>query len=267
MGRASFRFLFVVGASGSGTTLLARVLSGVPGAVSLGGNHTTYTRGEPKSWAVVEAFDRATANLWDRTAPWERGAKARAELPGLLERLHGLPGQEGISHVVYKRSAPFRKGDRHRPDLSDLSGFHEDWRVIAIYRDPCASAYSSFRRRFGKHLRQCAVTCEEQLTYMAAQLATLPPASFLVVPYESLCAEPRAWAERLGAFSGLPGGALAGALERESLDLTKLDRWRRELAPADQRLLDSFFDARRRAQWPLLHQASWPAAVTAVAGA
>lgn len=266
MSGASFRFLFVVGASGSGTTLLTRVLSGVPGAVSLGGNHTTYTRTEPKSWAVVEAFDRATTGLWDRTAPWERVAKARAELPRLLERLHGLPGQEGISHVVYKRSAPFRKGDRHRPDLSDLPAFHHDWRVIVIYRDPCASAYSSFRRRFAKHLRQCAVTCEEQLTYLSAQLATLPPASLLVVPYESLCAEPRAWAVRLGAFCALPEEALAAALERESLDLTKLDRWRRDLVPADQELLDRFFDARRRAQWPLLDRASGPAPVDAVAG-
>jgi hypothetical protein len=170
----------------------------------------------------------------------------------VIDRLLSLHNYTHMSHVVYKRSAPFFPGDRYRPDLSDLLDAFADLRILVTYRDPRASAFSSFRRKFFENIKQCAVVCEEQLTYLSAQLATLAPHSYRVISYEGFCSQPQVWVERLAEFCGLPVHALLYSAERESIRPDTNDRWQEELDPSAKDFLIKFFDARRLSQWRLL---------------
>jgi hypothetical protein len=249
----SYRFIFIVGAQGSGTTLLARVLSSPACALALGGNYVTIPRTDSEAFTLVEQFDEANAALWDRKGGHERLAELRRELRRIVESLLRLPRYAAVSHVLYKRSAPFFGGDRYRPDLADLLATFPDLRVIAVYRDPRPATCSALRRGYAENLKQCAVISEEQLTYLAAQLATLDPERWRVISYERLCAEPNASLDRLAAFCGLPPEGVRRGLEQEGLKPAPGERWRSELDQAGRDYLDSFFDARRLAQWSLLH--------------
>jgi len=252
MSEQNYRFIFIVGAEGSGTTMLTRILSAPKNAVGLGGNFTTIKDSEKEAFALVEQFDNANADLWDRKASHEICLRAKGELPRLISRLRHLEDYAKVSHVVYKRSAPFFKDDRFRPDLADLPEIFEDLRIILIYRDPRACTFSALRRGFGENLRQCAVITEEQLTYLAAQLATLDAASYRVISYEKFCAEPEALTSQLAEFCGLPEMALGRAVIKEKLDPATNDRWQQELTAADRDFLNKFFDDRRLAQWQLI---------------
>lgn len=252
MKERSYRFVFLVGIQGSGTTLLTRMLSRTDCAIALGGNYVTIPRNDPEAFALVEQFDEANAALWDRKAGHERHAELRRELRRIVDSLLRLPRYSAVSHVLYKRSAPFFGGDRYRPDLADLLQAFADLRVIAIYRDPRAATCSALQRGYAENLRQCAVISDEQLTYLAAQLATLDPERWRVISYEGLCAEPRANLEMLAGFCGLPVQDVLGALEVEELKRGLNERRRIELDQAGRDYLDAFFDARRLAQWSLL---------------
>jgi hypothetical protein len=247
-----YRFVFIVGAQGSGTTVLTRILSGPDCAVALGGNYVTIPRDDREAFALVEQFDEVNAALWDRRAGHERSGALRREMRRIVDALVGLPRHAGVSHVVYKRSAPFFGGDRYRPDLTDLMTAFADLRVIAIYRDPRPATCSALRRGYADNLRHCAVISEEQLTYLAAQLATLPASLWRLTSYERLCAEPHATLEALAAFCGLPRAEVLSSLEREGLKPAQNEHWRDEVDPAGQGYLDAFFDDRRLAQWALL---------------
>jgi hypothetical protein len=96
------------------------------------------------------------------------------------------------------------------------------------------------------------VISEEQLTYLSAQLATLDARLWRVISYEGLCAEPRATVEALAEFCGLPVPEVLRSLEREALKPAQNEHWRDEIDRAGRAYLDSFFDARRLAQWSRL---------------
>jgi hypothetical protein len=245
------RFVFVVGVSGSGTTMTTRILGGAPGAVCLGGNHVRVPD-DPAALEVSRRFNEASARLWDRQADALTAASAGREMVDLLDQLSGLPACQGVTHVVYKRSFPFFAGDRHRPDLRDLFDLFADVRLVVVHRDPRAATASSLRREFGPNLRACAVVIEDQLTYVAAQLATLDPSRCLLTSYEGFCSDPTTGARRLARFCGLDESGLIRAALAERVEVGRNDRWRAELSAADVRFLDRFFDAGRRRQWALL---------------
>ena len=254
MGGSGVQFVFIVGASGSGTTMLLRILGALPGAIALGGNHIRLPNEDPRAPALVRAFSQANQVTWDRHAPFEIQNEARLRMRHVLEELLSLPGYESVSDVIFKRSAPFFVGDRHRPDLSDLFDVFPKSKVVAIYRDPRASTVSSLRRKFAEHLRQCAVITEEQLTYLSSQLSTLPSSSYQILRYENVCSRTDLRMERLALFLRKPATELMAAAQAEKVQPGRIDSWKEELDSADISFLDRFFDARRCQQWPLLLQ-------------
>jgi hypothetical protein len=166
--RRAYRFTFITGASGSGATLLARIL-GMPGnAISFGGNYTSIQEGD-EGYPMIRAFNAATAQMWDRHADQAVYEAARQRAPRVLDELLSLPACAAKTHIIHKRSTPFFKGDRFRPDLADISRVFNEPRLLVVYRNPCASTYSSLRRGFAGNVRQMAIICQERLTHLAAQ--------------------------------------------------------------------------------------------------
>jgi hypothetical protein len=250
--RQNYRFLFVVGASGSGTTMLTRILAYPNSVVGIGGMHISIPQTEKEAYQLATYHNQVNALLWDRYGSLEQYQWAKHESLWILDELLSLPQYKQIQYILYKRSAPFMLGDRYRPDLADLFDMYEDLRIIVIYRDPRASTYSSFRRGFVNTLRHAAIITDEQLTYMAAQLATLPQESYMLLNYTNFCSRPSDYVHALAIFSGIDEGLLQEAATQEKVVLGQDDKWRNELASNDVAFLDQYFDDRRQQQWSLL---------------
>jgi hypothetical protein len=253
-GGPPIQFIFIVGASGSGTTMLLQILGTIEGTMTIGGNqdHIYLPNDEAPALELVCAFNSANMTAWDRYAPFDLQGEARRQMRRTLEELLSLPGYGSVSDVIFKRSAPFLLGDRYRPDLSDLLEIFPKTKVVAIYRDPRASTVSSLRRKFADHLRRCAIITEEQLTYLSSQLSTLPTSSYLIVRYESVCSRPDFYMQRIATFLEKSPSLLMAPAEREKIDAERIDRWKETLDSDSAQFLNQFFDDRRCQQWPLL---------------
>lgn len=250
---ANYRFIFIVGASGSGTTLLSRILSSSNGSICLGGMYWTVSPEHRQAWLLMKTFNQAITWLWDRHGTVENYNRARRLLPIIIQEFLRQPEYNNRKQIIYKRSAPFNYGDRFRPDLSDLFTLFPHVQIVVIYRNPAASTYSSLRRKFAENLHHSAVITEEQLTYLSAQLATIPVGRYYLLSYEAFCRQPLQEIEPLATFCDLPLADLKQAIEKENIKSTENEKWRQELDPIEVSFLESFFDTRRLRQWPLLN--------------
>lgn len=249
-------FGLVIGPSGSGTTLLLRLLSHAPQAVSLGGNHFDWPVDEP--WEPIHArLMTATERLWDRQADQAELVEAQGQVHQVVSDLRALPS--AVSHVFFKRSAPFLAGNRYRPDLLDVAPVLGADRLILILRQPQASAVSAFRRGHQPDLRMCAAVCAEHLTLLSAQWSAWEGPRPLVVSYEGLIRQPDRWLPSLAAVCQMPLAWLQTATEALGLEADRLDAWRDTVAPHDRAMLEAFFSPRRCRQWAALESAATPA--------
>lgn len=234
--------------------MLTRILSSPDGSLALGGNYTSIPDTDTEARTIARQINRATRDLWDREAGIAMAEHSRLRTRELLDRLLGLRDYRHLTHVVYKRSAPFGRGDRYRPILHDLFTLFEDLRVVIVHRDPRASTASSYRRKFAQTLRGCALITEEQLTLLSAQVAALGRDRFLCFAYEDFCADPLRLTRRLAAHCGLPEAGLVEAVHAERVEPGRNERWRQELTPDEVAFLDDFFGDARRRQWPELRR-------------
>lgn len=263
MADGSVRSVFVIGASGSGTTMLAGLIASHEHAVGLAGNHVDPERIGPDWAAANERVSDITMRLWDRTLPIEGRIEAERDLDAFVADAAGQAQRDGITCLAYKRSSPFMVGDRYRPDVRDLARFGADVSVIAMYRDPLASCVSAFRRGHFETVRAAAVVASECLTNLSAQLGAFDPSRLLLLPYEALCAEPMAWVGRLAEACALPEGEMAELVSAAGMKPASGTRYREMLSTEEASWLEGFFDDARRRCWPLLSEAAGAAASSA----
>ncbi len=253
-GKLHHPMTFIIGASGSGTTMLSKILCSPRQVIGID-DFKDVPITDAAARAAADRFKIVTQVLWDRESSQAQYQRAKLAVFCSVEELFGQEAYTDARYLVHKRSAPFFRGERCRPDVSDLFDIFESPRIVVLYRDPCESTYSSLRRGFAGNLKQCAVICEDQLTYIDSQLATLDKASYKVITYEALCSRPLEIIPQLAEFTGLPLEELKQATIDQKVTVAKMGRWRQLLLPEDVSFLDSFFDARRRAQWPILSAA------------
>lgn len=261
--------VFLTGASGSGTTLLTRILSSPSSVMTIGGKHRAIKRDGSDLFRQASRFNRLTKWMWDRTATVEQYHKARRELSPTLAWIQAHERAASITHFLFKRSAPFYNGDQYRPDLLDLIELFPQIKIVLVYRDPRASTYSSFRREFAENLRYASVICAEQLTYLSAQLAALPSEQVHVIGYEAYCADPLPMTRALAAFLGIDAAGtdeMLRTVEAEKVDPTTNDRWQRECDSDEADFLNRFFGA-RQPLWGALHTAANAVQTDLTAGA
>jgi hypothetical protein len=246
------KLIFIGGAEGSGTTLLLRLLSVPDVCASLGGNFIKIPD-HPDARALVEAFEDANRRLWDRKLSRSDHEQARYDWQMVTEQILDSPAFSGQTHLIFKRSFPFAQPrDQYTPDIWDTLELLPDTHIAIIYRDPCAATFSAFRRGFDSELRRLAVTCSEQLTWLAAQVRAIGPHIVRIISYTSLCEDPIATLASLTEFCGVPFDPIRLAVLREKMDVGADSRYFRELERTDVDWLESFFDTRRRKQWDIL---------------
>jgi hypothetical protein len=200
----------------------------------------------------VDQFKIISQILWDKRSSTRDYGKAKSALPQVVNDLIRHNSYKNANYIVHKRSSPFFWGDRFRPDISDLLDVFKDLKIIIIYRDPSESTYSSLRRGFGLNIKHLAVICENQLTYINAQVSQLKTDIYKIITYEDLCTHPTETIESLAKFSGLPLAELQKAAREEQLTPAKMGKWRQALPMEDVRFLDTFFNDRRKSQWSIL---------------
>lgn len=247
-----YHVIFIIGAEGSGTTMLKRILSHPKAVIGLKTNPAQIRKENETAHLLVQQIDKTIKQLWDRQASSQAYQQAKVDLPRFFDKLFGLDIYSQTSHIVFKKSTPFGLKGKHRPDLSDLVDLFPKLRIVVIYRDPKAATYSALRRGFTDDIKQAARSCEEHLTYLSSQLQTLEPSMYHIINYEKFCAQPRQLLDRLAEFCQLSADELWQAVEQEKVSTEKNKRWQQELGPTDIAFLNQFFDARRLSQWPLL---------------
>ncbi len=249
--KLNYPFTFIIGASGSGTTMLSRILCSPSTVIGID-DFKDVPISDKTARFVADKFKIITQTLWDRTATTDEYTKAKLAFFQIVDDLFELEFYKRANHLVHKRSAPFFWGDRCRPDLSDLFDVFANPKIIVIYRDPRESTYSSLRRGFGKNLKHLAVICEDQLTYINTHLGLLDKSIYKIITYEDLCAHPIEIITELAEFTQLPLEELKQAAIKENVTPTKIGRWRQALSSQEVNFLDGFFNERRQAQWSIL---------------
>lgn len=249
--------IFIAGAEGSGTTLLSRILSAPAQCASLGGLHVKLPNG-PDADELAKTVRDANTRASDRALGFDEHRKAVADWRNAFERTSLSPTFSSTSVFVFKRSFPFasQRSDaeplaRRTPDLWDCLSIWPATKIVAIYRDPCAATYSSFRRGFDTDLRRLAVTCAEQLTWLSAQIAAIGASRCRVVSYRELCENHAQVLIPLAQFCGLPADELIAAAQAERVSADGDRRYREKLDHAETAWLESYFDT-RRSQWAVL---------------
>ena len=196
---------------------------------------------------------KATARLWDRAAPLNVYIAAKQAFLRALEQIDVSPAFSEQTHIILKESFPFEfPHGRRTPDMWDILDASEDARFVAIYREPCASTYSALRRNFDDDLKRLAASCAESLTWIAGQVHALGRKRVRIVSYEALCREPEETLMSVAEFCGISSQALMEAVRSERPETDTDRRYASELAPAETKWLEGFFNDRRRRQWDIL---------------
>lgn len=210
----------------------------------------------PEARAIFAEMERVSQDLWDRSLGLAEHEQARQDWRRLAGAIATSPAFAGVTHVVIKRSFPFGTGEHYRfcPDLRDIVDLPIETHVVAIYRDPCAAAYSAYRRGFDTDLCRLAIRCANFLTVLAGQLRAIDPDRRLIISYAELCRAPATLCESVSGFCGLPTAPILAAAQAEAGPTDRDQRYRQELDPAEAAWLEGYFDQRRRRQWEILEQ-------------
>ncbi len=237
----SYKFIFIVGCSGSGTSMLLRIMSTPGDVLTLGGNH------RPLKDPLISEFNDLTKLMWDRLGDIKQHKGAKKQIIPTIDKL--MQKYNRKKFLLYKRSAPFGKGDRYTPDLNDIVELFDDLKIIVMTRDPIMSTMSSFRRNFGTNLRNTAIMCDEQLTRLNSQVSLLDPSLYRIVRYEKYCSKPKSSVTKIAEFTGLTQGCLLTGNVREDVKLNTGNKL--NLTQEQSNWLAQFFSDRKES-WPLL---------------
>lgn len=236
----SYRFIFIVGCSGSGTSMMLRILSTPGNVLTLGGNH------RPISDPLINEFNQLTRTMWDRQSDFKQHQDTKSQVRPMIDQLLQRFPRKDV--VLYKRSAPFGEKARFSPDLYDVYDlFKDNLKIVVMVRNPIMCVLSTFRRRHSVNLRAGAVIHEEQLSRLNTQLTTLPTDSYKVVRYEDYCKKPKRRGRQVAQFCGLTEGCVLTGNVRYKVKPNRLDiPDTKEVKQLNQHF--SNFDER----WPLL---------------
>jgi hypothetical protein len=234
--------IFIVGAMGSGTTLLRLVLD----------SHEQIAI--PPETGFMRAYDahrftpfKHSGRGWTKRLGWSP-AELDAVMGELYDRLFMRYAQQ------HGKSRWGEKTPLHTWHLEDMARVFPDAQFIAIVRHPCASVASNiarFRTRLGR-----AGTHWKRYTAEIVRNAALLGDRFAVVRYEDLVSDPEPvlrellawldepWSERVLEHHAVQGGRAHAFVEgrtrrEEPIDASRVGRWTQTLPIESRRWLEA----------------------------
>lgn len=213
-------FVFIAGTSGSGTTMLLRMLSSQSNAVSFGGNFIN-AGDSPVIGSLVKRLDSSTKVLWNTATSFEDWGRAREEAASLVEEARTTDELVDVDTFYFKRSCPFYRGDEHRPSFADALDYLRADKVIWIQRHPLDATFSSHQRDFCENLRHAANTQLMCLRHLINDFSGVDPGQRLFIRYEQFCADPIQTIHRLCSFLGHNSEPYKRWAERNPLKLSR----------------------------------------------
>ena len=236
-------FVFVIGAEGTGSTWLSRL---VPADHRPTGN-------------IHKGIAGVMHKLWS-DGPLEQVLVAQQ---GLVEALKTfVPRHRRIS--VLHASAP-DWDSLHYPDIhsSLWQSFYQanlTLRILVTCREAAAAAHSNYRRNWrhlrlnGKHdIARSARSTEKHMSLLTSQLQSLPhPQDVLVVCFRNMLQQPALEASRMAAYLRLTKAEAHRLTTAMTHNRRKPSNYTKSLSASQLGFLTEFFDAERRSKWSLL---------------
>lgn len=233
-------FFFVSGASGSGSTIFAQVLTNLHGSLGVGDAHTTLHN------PIAEKFAEASNLAWERESDFNSHDFHMARLKKMLTIIETSKEAENMERIVFKRSTI--SGDSIRPDLRDIQDVFPQAKAIVSFRSPSSAAHSAFSRLLGKSLRHCALQQEEQLTLLSSWASDWPDDALLAIEYEDFCLRPHEYAALLSDFCKAKKEDVTKAIKAYPVDKSEMFGWAKSEKPEIIARLNDFFSP-RHGQW------------------
>ena len=227
------KFIYITGSSGSGSNILAKVLSKLDTVLGVGETHINFDH-----FTDIK-FNEANRFAWDRHADFEQHDYHIERLKEILKTFEKIKSVEDTTHIVFKRS--IMNGDRYRSDIKDLLEHYPEAKVLIMFRKPEASSYSSFRRRLGENLRHCSILQDEQLTLLSKNVSELPKEKCMVISYSKFCLNPNNYATKISDFCELPLDDIKNSISNIEIDKSKIDRWAVSVGAEKAARLSKFF--------------------------
>lgn len=234
------QMIHVTGASCSGSSVMATILSNIPTMAGIGEDHPGIDH------YMKEKFIEANILTWDRLASFRDHGYHMSRLVKTLGGMSGLDMLAEYTHFVFKRSAMV--GDKYRLDMNDILETFPNSKVLIMYRDPKAATWSSLKNKTGENLRHCAVMQADQLTVMNSQIRTNPRKRILVVSYEGFCKSPKNMASVISGFCETETSLFMDSLLKTDIRKSSQNQWREEANNEETDQLDQFFRT-RNSQW------------------
>lgn len=234
-------FVFIAGTSGSGTTLLLRMLSSLPEIISLGGNHVDVGDSEVGR-RFVERIDEASRIYWDSRSSFAEWQSARDSMQLTIEEARTTTEFPELETILFKRSCPFYREEFHRPSFLDATNELGADKIIWIQRNLVDTTYSSFRREFCKNLRHTATTQVVCFQQLQSEFKAIDPNKRMFIAYEDLCQQPLEVAMRLTSFLGCDLSGLKHWINENPMKLKR--KILTEATEAQRRFVESFWNAR-----------------------
>lgn len=244
VGESGFRPIFVVGMPRSGTTLLERMLSQLPG---------TFSAGE------LRDFEMAVSHQANEYYRGMDDASVLASLPDVLANGVGRRYRERVEKLL--PSNDVRVIDKYPGNFFSvplIARALPDARIVAVVKSPMDSGFSNLKELFADDAYGYSYAQDEVAEHYVAMLKLAKefmeryPKQFLAVSYDQLVQDPSRVLERVCAFVDLPFDA--GAVDvtrnrsavstasstqvREKVHQGFLGNWRKYgeyLAPMQQR--------------------------------
>ena len=231
------KFLFLVGAEGTGHSMIRSLLKPIidqPYFVD---------QGEWHSWMM---------NYWDPEASLKQRFKGKRVIEKSIKKYC----KGAYTHLLDTASFPYNqpRNTLRRFDILEINDVLKDFcelKLLVLYRDPISTAYSGIRRGFVKHPYLQAQIVEDNLIFINTQLSQLSQKLYKILIFEDFLEKPESHIKPLSQWWGLDERALQEGIKHLKSP-TKLD----EIPVKIKQCLEDFFTSSRINQWPILTSTS-----------
>lgn len=167
-------------------------------AIALGGNYFSPPTPDYNTEAQCLHLNSLTESLWRYSIPLQSGQRKI-----ILDEISGLSVPDKFTHVIYKRSYPF-KNMNYFPNLKDLGEITHNARVIILRRSLAENAASILRRKFVATIEDAIERINLANKVISKQLKILDGMRVLEISYADLVASPVDILDRIEAFLEFP---------------------------------------------------------------